>query len=63
MLKAKFTIGGVNHQVMEIRPAEFDEIMKNSNICKMVGLPYVFDENLRLWPKPRKGLRVEFYRG
>lgn len=62
-MKARFTIAGVDHQIAEIRPDEFDEIMKNESVRDMVGLPHVFDETRRLWPKPRKSLRVEFYHG
>lgn len=60
-MKARFSIGATYYQLAEIRAEEFDEIMKNENVRDLIGLPTVFDENGRLWPTPRQGLKVEFY--
>ena len=60
-VKARFTIGNTDYQIVEIQAEEFDEIMKNESVRDLIGLPTVFDENGRLWPMPRKGLKVEFY--
>ena len=51
----------MDYQIKEVPPEEFDNIMKTKSVRDMVGLPRVFDEKLRLWPKPKKGLKVEFY--
>lgn len=54
-----FEINNVRYPLLQIRPEEMDDILKDKANRKLIAYPQYWDERGRIWPKPEEGLEIK----